>query len=375
LLNVARSWAVLQRLARQPDPVEIRGAAPVRTVVSHELPTPHQGRGLFEREGWAAGDTGTRVITLTRITGSNALQKFTIRYRQNDGTFQGPSGVELPLNVPVSVNMSVAPKTPGVHSAIMEVVDSYGSAVYRMMLNVIAAAPLSEVAGTTSPVLTRTDTLNAWFTEIDTRFIKIPAGLDSLTVTLSFGTAKSGRFTLNGPSGKRFQNGTVVHSESYSQYRTEANRTVTLVYPEPGVWEIGVENANDSLQFDRAQPVLNAIMSTTGYRSTQPILGRTIQLRFAPGDSALVIPISVDFTTKTLRAAIRNASGDADLDFYILKCDAGKCSVSAISTIAGADKMISVENVWTQRGSWKLMVDPVRVPAGGITVDCIVNAR
>jgi hypothetical protein len=375
LLNVARSWAVLQRLAKQPDPVEIRGTAPVRTVLSHELPTPHIGRGLFEREGWSVGDTGTRTITLTRITGSNDLQKFTIRYRQNDGTFRGPAGVELPLNVPVSLSMYVAPRTPGAHSAIMEVVDAYGSAVYRMMLTVIAASPLSEVAGTTSPALSRADTLNAYFTEIDTRFIRIPPGIDSVTITLSFGSPKSAKFTLNGPSGKRFQNGTLVHGDSGAQYRTANTRTVTLVYPEPGVWELGVENANDSLQFEKAQPVLTAVMGVTAYRTTQPIVGRAIRLKFVPGDTAVAIPINVNFTTKTLRAAMKNASGDADLDFYILKCDAGKCTVSAISTIPGAEKMIAVDNVWTQRGSWKLMVDPIRIPPGGITVECIVNAR
>jgi hypothetical protein len=254
----------------------------------------------------------------------------------------------------------------------MDVVDSNGSAVYRMMLTVIAAHQLGDPG---AGVAARTDTLSASLTEIDTRFIRVPAGLDSLTVTLAFDSPKSSKFTLNGPSGKKFQNGTPVRGRNSDGYRTEVSRTVTLVYPEPGVWELGVENANDSLQFERVQPVLKGVMTTTGYRSAQPIAGRTIQFKFAPGDTAIAVPINVDFTTKTLRAMMRNASGDADLDLYLLKCDEGRCTVSAISTIAGAEKSIAVDDVWTQRGTWKLLVDPVRVPPGGVTVDCIVNAR
>src|SRR5262249_27862787 len=69
IFQVGAAWDLLRtNLAT----VDITSAAPVATVLSGRLATPNQGVGIYEREGWSPGQTGTRVISLTRTSGGSA---------------------------------------------------------------------------------------------------------------------------------------------------------------------------------------------------------------------------------------------------------------------------------------------------------------
>lgn len=378
-LNVVRAWAVLQRLATLPEPVMLTSAASVRTVLSHELATPNVGRGLFEREGWSAGDTGTRMATLTRVSGSSAPRMYALRWRGNDGTYRSASHVVLGLNAAVAVPVHIAIATAGVHSAELDVIDASETVVHRMMATVVAAVSLDR-ADSIAAVVSRAFDLRAPFLEQDTRFVRVPAGLDSLAITVTLPTAEDIELSINGPSGSRFQQAGPIHGDPMlpSRYGITRRRSSVIVYPEPGTWELGIANTNDSLQFDRAQSAVNATLTVTGYRSRNPPTGATTRLTFAPADTATWLPVQVDSMAHLVLAHLVSASrSDADLDLYLVNCAAPdhRCQIAAVSTIRGTKKSVAVDGKPVQAGTWRVLVDPVHVPSGGVTVDCIVSSR
>ncbi|HEX7228570.1 MAG TPA: S8 family serine peptidase, partial [Candidatus Binatia bacterium] len=69
LFQIGPAWEAL-KVAKIP--VEIETRASVKTVLSQFLKEPNQGSGIYEREGWAIGQQGTRIITLTRTTGKTS---------------------------------------------------------------------------------------------------------------------------------------------------------------------------------------------------------------------------------------------------------------------------------------------------------------
>ena len=125
--------------------------APVHTLMNPYLRRPGYGRGLYEREGWAPGDTGTRTITLTRTSGPPGAVTYGLRWRGNDGTFTAATQrVSLPFNQPVGVPVHIAPRTPGVHSAALEVVEPSGLVVHQVLATIVAAQQLTATNGYTA---------------------------------------------------------------------------------------------------------------------------------------------------------------------------------------------------------------------------------
>jgi subtilisin family serine protease len=119
LMRVGAAWEQLKSQAEaKPLVVDVR--APVNTASSHLLAPPNQGAGLFEREGWRAGQSGVRRVTLTRRNGPAGVLRFATRWQGNrDGAFSVAPGVELPLNKPVEVQVAIALKAEGVYSATL----------------------------------------------------------------------------------------------------------------------------------------------------------------------------------------------------------------------------------------------------------------
>lgn len=388
LLNVERAWVALQKLATEPS-VSIESSGPVRTVLTHELATPGIGRGLFEREGWRPGDMATRVVTLTRMTGPVGTQPYRLAWKGNDGTYQSDVSVMLPLRTSVAVPVHVAPRTAGAHSALLDVLDDRNMAIHTLMATVVAADTLVPVASgdrgsaapqTSAHTLANTFTLHAPWLKIDTRFVVIPAGLDSMVVTLATGPRDDIMELVFGPAGydNPYQAGpehtNSPHAVSELAYSIQAFRRRAIGLPEPGVWELGVANTNDSLQFNRAQPMVNATLTVTAYaRGVKPAGGRT-SYRFAPNDTTAWQTIHVGSHTRRLDVRLeRPSTPDADIDIYLADCTKRPCRVRTLSTIRGAEKAIAVER--PAPGLWKIGLDPVQVPPGGVTVDCVVRRQ
>ena len=92
---------MLQAMDKKFDPVTIESHAPVKTAISAFLATPDEGRGIYEREGWAAGQKGTRTITFVRTSGPAEPMNFRLDWVGNDGSFTAANSLTLPLNAPI----------------------------------------------------------------------------------------------------------------------------------------------------------------------------------------------------------------------------------------------------------------------------------
>jgi subtilisin family serine protease len=82
LINVGAAWEILRQ---KPKTGVFTSSAPVNTDISEFLATPNVGAGIYEREGWTAGETATRTITLKRESGGNS-DRYNLSWKGNDGT-------------------------------------------------------------------------------------------------------------------------------------------------------------------------------------------------------------------------------------------------------------------------------------------------
>jgi hypothetical protein len=135
-----RAWeAVVGRLT----PTAIRVEAPLDHVLtSYARPNGKAtGRGLYEREGWTAGQRGTRVVRLTRTSGVPGAVRYRLSWKGNDGTFGSPTQVSLPLGRRVDLPVSIQPRSNGVHDALLVVGDDAGGFDVAFVPCTIIAAP------------------------------------------------------------------------------------------------------------------------------------------------------------------------------------------------------------------------------------------
>lgn len=215
LIDLPAAWRELQK----PDEDHVAFRAHVRTA---EYDGP--GTGLFEREGWAVGDRRTREVWATRLSGAPG-RTLDVALTGDDGTFAVPARLAFPRGVPVRFPLTVAPKTPGAHSALVELRDPRTHRlVDRTLATVVAAIPLPYRATLSVP---RPDTTDLFF--------RVPPGAGVLRVSLAAPV-----------------DGLVVYVHSPSrEYAPRDSRLVNgrwrgdFPQPEPGIWEVVLRNAPD----------------------------------------------------------------------------------------------------------------------------------
>lgn len=401
LLDVGRAWALLQRTIELP---EITTEAPVNTRLNPYLRIPGRGPGLYEREGWAPGDTGTRTITLTRTTGSPGRIRYSLRWRGNDGTFATATTVALPLSASVSVAIRIAPRTADVHSAALEVVDrASGEAVHQMLITIVAAYQLTAANGYTVHA-----TVRAGWPRSASVFVNVPTNARALRVELS---VKRGRLglraedpaTLDNLAGQSYWKGYLYPVEN--RYISPAH-TGSQLFPAPtaGVWELSVGPiadpnpifGGDSVQY-REPGEAEIVASVLGAEAEQASLasaggqpaGISLDLgftnQFAPIGRAVAsaelgvrrivsgtidsteegpaFDIEVDSGTTSLRVAAEpTVDTGADLDLYLYNCTTGHCHLWEVALIHGATSSLLVRA--PAAGKWKVFIDPARLSAG-----------
>jgi hypothetical protein len=137
LFRVGAAWDLLKTNIKT---VGITSSAPVNTIISQFLATPNVGTGIYEREGWATGQSRQRTITFTRTTGGSRATTYNLTWVGNDGTFSSAGSIALALNRPVSLTVNVQPTGDGVHSAILNLDDPATTGVDYGVLNTIIAA-------------------------------------------------------------------------------------------------------------------------------------------------------------------------------------------------------------------------------------------
>ncbi|HLK57051.1 MAG TPA: hypothetical protein VKU00_10825, partial [Chthonomonadaceae bacterium] len=208
---------------------------------------PPVSHGLYEREGWTAGQTGTRTLTFRRTSGPEQPTPYLVKWIGNDGTFSCADTVRLPKNRDVTLSLTVAPKTAGMHSALLCLQDPRQKAtVYDMMTTVVAA----EEFGAEDRL--QLDVNTEWLCASH-YFVRVPAGVTALTIRDAMKQGTLCLLTLRGPDRMQSRPAEIVAGE------------IVVNTPQAGVWEVMVENgrAKDHRTDIHSCPQVNGIGTLT----------------------------------------------------------------------------------------------------------------
>ncbi|HKS10993.1 MAG TPA: S8 family serine peptidase [Pyrinomonadaceae bacterium] len=397
LIDVRAAWEALKRA---PEPVAISSSAQISVAAGPYLKTPNFGPGIFEREGWRSGQSGQRTITFTRSSGSNYPMDYVVRWLGNDGAFSSATKIRLPLNKPVHFPVTINVKNPGVHSAILNLDDDTNGArsVYQVMNTVIAAEQF-----TPSQTFTVTREDAAEYPAYTSYFFNVPENASAFKLDLKIrqGTV---RLRLMRPTGKEFDEAHDTPVRWRPEYQTGGNMDRIIVEPEPGVWEVIVENQNLLVLGDsetrrarflitatvygaeckslanqlttRVRKVLNRqqvqctdrLAAFNGsFIETQLASAFSTRIVIADETDPLIYEINVPEGAGTLKARINGPSTKtADVDLYLYFCPK-ECELRAFSARSGIREQVLIAQ--PKGGKWKVVVDPVSIGSGPLLVD------
>ena len=385
LLQVGAAWDLLKTNIKT---VEITSSAPVATVLSGQLKTPNQGVGIYEREGWAAGQSRTRTITLTRTSGGSKPITYDLSWVRNDGTFSSASSIEQALNTPVNLSVTVTAATAGIHSAILNVDDPDTGGIDYRVLNTIVAAEQFNLANnfsvTVSGQADRPD--RAVF------FFNVPAATPAFRVDV---TGITGRIRVWRDSPQGLPIDTPAFQTGGTQTKTRSN-------PLAGVWEVAIEVSRTSLvspaTFSVTATLQGIDVSPTSWVVDPAKIGTTYTNQFSftnrfgsftggavgtqlgsafsarpnigAGAPDQAFTVNVPAGSTAISAQIGNASDTrADLDLFLFDCHTGTCVLKAASTSSSSNELVAAAN--PAAGTWKVVVNPFAVPAGSTAYDYV----
>ncbi len=396
LVDLVHALALLQHAPRELPVIETQ--APVRLTISPYLRTPGEGVGLYEREGWAAGDTGTRVVTLTRRTGPDGPIRYAVRWVGNDGTFGSPTTVTLRRDAATAVPVHIAPRGAGVHSAALRLLDpATGAPIHAVLATVVAAEQFTQATGFT----VHTARHVSW-PRATSVFVNVPPGAGMMRVTLRVGR---GRYKLRTEDSRfgddiewqTYFKGYRYPFSGYTFVTTGQTGVQLFPHPRPGVWELLVEPfdqpvfGGDSAQYhipgdieltatvEGAEPAAPPFESSGGQADHVTWTNRLAPLEHgvvhaemgarrqghATVDSTkgpTTIELRVDPGTTALRVQATPADSAADVDLYLYDCSGDQCFLWDDDLGVQATKTLLVRA--PAAGAWKLVLDPARVPTG-----------
>ena len=407
LIQVEAAFELLRKLQTVSIPT-ITSRAPVRTRLGGLLQTPYQGVGIYEREGWAIGARGERIISFTRVSGPAQPMTFSLSWQGNDGTFASAGALTLPLNTPVDLPVTIAVKEAGLHSAILTLDHpSIPGHVYRLLNTVVA--PLEFTAEnkftvTTEIVIPRPGDRGV--------FVQVPPGAAAMNFTATSEDQAAIRLRMI--------------SSGREEIWGREGPGLSVTNPEPGVWELNACINDMAREFDpdRPRPLKPARVKVTatlaavtvgGDLSAQAVAGgslsdTTIELtnRFgaviasvtsaslgsafqtrreiAQGEQHLY-EVNVPQGAASLRARLSEvAEARADLDLYLFDCSAlgkkpeaspaperekgNKAPPAPPAPCAPRGKAATVERdgeveiTMPAPGRWVIVVDAYSIPSG-----------
>jgi hypothetical protein len=410
VFNVAGAWELLKKLDAVPTLLSITSRAPVRHAFSHLLPTPHEGVGLYERDGWEPGKRQERTITFTRNNGPGGPMTFDVSWAGNDhGAFSAPLTVTLPLGQPVPVTLAVEPPGFGVFTAHLTLSrpDVPGHA-YRTTATVVAPEPLH--AANQYRVKKETKVPRPGMQSF---FFQVPEGASALNVELGWTDRQVG-LTVVRPDTRQTRGDAVL---------TQARGVVHVVWsPMPGMWEVRLTDVADTQTFDwqqarKPEPVpptpatltisafavevervgappwdalaadpagavadfelalTNRMAEFKGGAVSTPVAGarlvtlemaakeqRVFEVEVLPGSSALLV------------RAFGASDPTADVDVYLFDCTGEDCKGAKVDADPVGDEWVTVTN--PAAGKWKVVVDVDSAPSGRVTfryLDAVLN--
>jgi hypothetical protein len=401
LINVGAAWDLLKTNLK---PVDISSSVDVHTILSGFLATPGRGQGIFDREGVAVGDSYTRTYTFTRTSGGGGTRTYNLGWRGNDGTFESPASVALPLNSPTTLTVTVHPTAAGTHSAILNLDDPSTPGIEKQTLNTVVAAEAFTAADNYSVAHTATIGRN----QVTSYFYTVPPNTPAFKVDLEGGGPAAGagqiRFLRFHPYGVGLED-----NSSLSCYNPPAAggtcagspTSRTTSNPQAGVWEVTVE-ARRTSDADEAPYTLTAsILGATVTPNPDTIATATLGVPVARsytltngfgaftgravgstlGSAKMLTPtianganqqraVVVSPGSTSLRATIGSTSDTgADLDLYVYNCTSGTCALAGQSADGDSEESVTITN--PVAGTWVTLVDGYAVPSGSTTFDYV----
>lgn len=401
LIDTTAAWAQIQQGIQS---VEISSEVDVNTALSDFLGKPGRGEGINDREGVAAGDSYERVYTFTRFSGRSGNVRYDLDWVGNDGTFDAPASVTLPLAQPVQVAVSVSPESAGAHSAVLNLDDATTPGVeYQTLNTVVAAEQFSEAndyAVEASGTIGRNQT--------QSYFYDVPEGTPAFKVDLQGGGTTQGagqiRFLRFHPYGVGVDNNATTqcyNPNAGAGCSTGSPTSRTVADPQPGVWEVVVEGRRTSdaarAPYTLSAEVLGAEVSPNPLEIASATAGQPtaaeweVTNKFGEFTGRLVggtlgsanrgertiadgaqqqIPVQVTAGATSLRATIGNtADAAADLDLAVFNCTTGSCVLAGQQADGDSEESVSIAN--PAAGTWIVLVDGYSVPAGSTTYDYV----
>jgi hypothetical protein len=403
LINAGAAWSLLA--TNSIKTVDISSAVPVDTALEQFLATPGIGVGIHDREGVTAGHPYTRTYTFRRTSGGGGTKTFNLSWVGNDGTFSiGPSSIALPLNSPVTLNVSVNPGL-GIHSAILNLNDPSSPGIEYQTMNTVIAPYTFSAANSYTQTITgavgRNHALHYFF--------QVPAGTPAFKVDFAGPTTAAGtgqaRFLRYHPYGVEIDSNasTSCYSPAVPGGTCPGGgpNSRTTTNPQAGVWELTVEarrtsdvdltpftltasilgatvspnpdliaSATIGVPIARSYTMTNLFGAFTG-RAVGTTLGSARRGTFTIANLAQQqYQTTVTAGSTSFRATIGNPSDPAaDLDLFVFNCTTGSCVLAGQSADGDSEESVTIAN--PAAGTWVVLIDGFAVPSGTTSYDYV----
>lgn len=387
LVQVGAALTLLRAYAREAPALRLTSRAPVTGAHAADLAIANEGVGLWERTGWVAGARASRSIRVTRTGGGDSAVTFRVATKGNDGTFRVPSTLRLAPGATASLDVEVAPATPGAHSVIITFDHpSVAGNVLRTQATIVAAQRLDASSKFSVTWKDSIERPGPW----RSHFVDVPAGTQALTIDLAAGA--EARLALLDPLGRE---------EDFASEGVRNPKSRTVPNPMPGVWEIDISMRNDGAELRWQAPdatvdpplaytlTASAVatrLQVAGDASLTPGAPRTLSVDaenlMAPLTGAVARSATGLMRTERVSLALRAqrvstiqvpegaeflhvALGDGNVpgaDLYLFDCTGKQCVPSAATLSPHAPALMRRER--PAAGTWKVVVD-----ANGAAVD------
>ncbi len=387
VLDVAAAWRALIDYMEVP---RIVASARIVHPLARYAARGSEGQGIFEFEGWTAGMSGTREIRLRRESGPQSPISYQLTWIGNDGTFHTAPRVMLPLGRTIAVPVTIAPKTTGVHSALLNLHDASKTIVFRTQATIVAADRIDEASGSVR-ITGRLGPMR-----INSHYIHVPAGAGAISfdVDVIQGVVAPSILPAHGLFPGYYPH---VHPGA-GRYLGKGRHTVLIPNPEAGTWAIHLDNSSLHPRFpDDPTP---ADDRDAEYVVTMRILGAAVRPAASSAGSIAIeatnlgsairepvfmvspatlkthratfnangmphgIEVSVPDNAAALSLQLRSEQPAATgVELYLYDCTTGECFAYDIAfPAAGAQSMVVRR---PKAGRWVAAVNPAPFPTAG----------
>jgi hypothetical protein len=335
-----------------------------------------------------------------------------LRWVGNDGTFSTQNNVQLRPGVPTDVDVTVNPRTSGIHAAILQLDNSSTDGIdYETMNTVVAPDVFTAANG-----YTVTKTGMAGRNHVDRYFFRVPAGDPVLKVDLAGPDGNPGtgqvRFLRFHPWGLGVDSNasTSCYAPPVAGCATGDPLSRTVDGADEGVWEVTVEarrtsdtdwapytltaslfgvavtpnpdviaEAQVGVPLPRSYSFQNNFASFTGQAVGSPLGSARRGVFTIANHAQQEYTTNIPAGSTSFRATIGGPSDPAaDLDLFVFQCSDPTCATrTPRGQSADGDSEESVTVANPAAGTWLVLVDGFAVPSGSTTynyVDIFANA-